>query len=60
MSDTREEVIQRLQNLLEQNALVTIIERQNAEGTTIRAGDIEFTIPKTPPSTISRNITRIR
>lgn len=54
-----EEAVQRLQNLLEQNSRITIL-ADDAEGTTIQAGSIEFTIPRTTPSTTHQSISRTR
>ena len=61
MADTsREEVIQRLQTLLENNARVTVEEKSSAEGVTVRSGNVEFVIPRTAPSVITRSTGRYR
>ena len=54
-----EETVQRLLNLLEQNARVEI-KTEDANGTTIAAGSIEFTIPRSTPNVIHQSISRNR
>lgn len=55
----REEVIQRLMELLEQNSRVEVIQ-DRFEGTIVTTNDFQFTVPRATPAQVHRSISRTR